>query len=140
LWHGATWSYAVWGTWHGLVLAVERALGLNKPRPGLTSWLRAPIVFGLVTAGWLLFKLPHFHDVIAYVAALRDHRAHPHNRQLMLHVALFSLPAVLYHVAYVWRTSASRVLRSLEPTALGLMLFFILTDAGDPGAFIYFQF
>jgi alginate O-acetyltransferase complex protein AlgI len=140
LWHGATWSYAVWGTWHGLLLVVERALGLSRTRGGLTAPLRATIVFALVTAGWLLFKLPHFGDVISYVKALRDHGGYPHNRQLMLHVALFSLPVIGYHAAYLWRESASRLLRSLEPMALGLMLFFLLTDAGDPGAFIYFQF
>ncbi len=143
LWHGATWSYAVWGTWHGLLLAIERALGANRSPSGLASWWRSMLVFALVTAGWLLFKLPHFHDVLAYLAAVRDHRAYPHNRQLMLHIALLSVPVVAYHAAYVWRAPERRDARRrlrLEPLALGLMLFLLLTNAGDPGAFIYFQF
>ncbi|HEX9104638.1 MAG TPA: MBOAT family O-acyltransferase, partial [Polyangia bacterium] len=113
LWHGATWSYAIWGIWHGLLLAVERALGGNRVKPGLTAWWRATIVFAFVTAGWLLFKLPDVHDVLAYLAALRDHRGYPHNQLLMLHVALFSLPVVAWHVAYAFRAQAPH--RSFAP-------------------------
>ena len=29
LWHGATWSYAVSGTFHGLLLAAERLMGVE---------------------------------------------------------------------------------------------------------------
>ena len=29
LWHGANWTFVLWGTWHGVILGIERALGIK---------------------------------------------------------------------------------------------------------------
>jgi alginate O-acetyltransferase complex protein AlgI len=142
LWHGATWSYAIWGSWHGALLAIERALGANRASAGVARVVRIVIVFSLVTGGWLLFKLPHFGDVIAFGSALRHHVGLPHHRQLMLHVALYSAPVIVYHLHHLWtaRRGAAAPGRRSEVFALGMMMFLLLTNMGNPGAFIYFQF
>lgn len=53
LWHGANWTYVVWGAWHGTWLAVEKALGVDPLR---TGWHRTLGTFLLVVIGWVFFR------------------------------------------------------------------------------------
>jgi D-alanyl-lipoteichoic acid acyltransferase DltB (MBOAT superfamily) len=59
LWHGASWNFVIWGGYHGVLLALERALGRRsfeqRPHPLLYPF-RAALTFGLVCAGWVLFR------------------------------------------------------------------------------------
>lgn len=56
LWHGANWTFVIWGAWHGGVLAVERYW---KSRFGASTWprwLRVAKTMGLVMIGWVFFR------------------------------------------------------------------------------------
>ena len=58
LWHGANWTFVIWGTLHGAVLALERAIGSkgkDTPYPVLLAW---PITFFIVMIGWTFFRAP----------------------------------------------------------------------------------
>lgn len=54
-WHGAAWTFFIWGAWHGGVLALERLLGgkSGTPYPKLLAW---PITMLAVIIGWVLFR------------------------------------------------------------------------------------
>lgn len=52
LWHGAAWTYVLWGAWHGGWLALERATGLARSRSAL-ALVRTLLV---VLIGWVLFR------------------------------------------------------------------------------------
>src|SRR5205085_9913380 len=99
LWHGAAWSYAIWGAAHGVFLALERALGAGKSdiTPGgrwrLEDGIRHLTTFSIVSALWLLFKLPNFRDVIEYAKCLYRN---PWGFQLqgLYVISLFSLPII----------------------------------------------
>ena len=69
LWHGASWKYAVWGSFHGLALAVERLFRnkINLPRHWVLDSLRVLVVFSFVTFAWLLFRLPTLKQVYDYL-------------------------------------------------------------------------
>ena len=57
IWHGANWTFAVWGLYHGLLLAVERFGARFVPAPGpLTRPIRVVGTFILVSLGWILFR------------------------------------------------------------------------------------
>jgi len=66
LWHGANWTFVVWGLYHGLLLCVFRALGIKDPAPrgGLGQrayWLiRVLLMFHLTCIGWLVFRADSF--------------------------------------------------------------------------------
>ena len=51
LWHGAAWTFVLWGILHGLGLLVERRLGLKLPR-----LLACLATFHFVCFGWILFR------------------------------------------------------------------------------------
>ena len=56
LWHGANWTFVLWGAWHGGWLAIERMLGAKS---GETVWPKViawPITMVLVMLGWVLFR------------------------------------------------------------------------------------
>jgi alginate O-acetyltransferase complex protein AlgI len=142
LWHGAAWSYAVWGTFHGFALAAERLLDEKVSLPD-NRWVkvsRGVLVFTLITLGWLLFKLPEFSHVISYLKTMVFHWGFG-SPTPMLFIFVYSLPVVVYHALYLLRESGgARKIRDLEYLAYGCMVFLIITNSGAPGAFIYFQF
>jgi alginate O-acetyltransferase complex protein AlgI len=59
LWHGANWTFVVWGLYHGMLLAANHVLGkgplgrIPKPLAQLTTFL-------LVVIGWVLFRATDF--------------------------------------------------------------------------------
>src|SRR3954449_964134 len=53
LWHGAAWTFVLWGAFHGCGLVAEHALGGRLRAPG---WLRWLVTFHLVVFGWILFR------------------------------------------------------------------------------------
>jgi D-alanyl-lipoteichoic acid acyltransferase DltB (MBOAT superfamily) len=54
LWHGAAWTFVLWGAFHGVGLVTEHALGGRLSR--LPGWLRWLVTFHLVVFGWILFR------------------------------------------------------------------------------------
>jgi len=56
LWHGAGWTFIVWGAWHGLWLVIERALGRRPLYVAFPSPIQVLLTFLLVTIGWVVFR------------------------------------------------------------------------------------
>ena len=56
LWHGANWTFVVWGGYHGLLLAVERATGKKSLLWWAPAFLQRGFAFLLVLFGWVLFR------------------------------------------------------------------------------------
>lgn len=57
LWHGANWTFVVWGAYHGTLLVIERVTGqrpVGDRAPN--SWLRRGLVFLAVILGWVVFR------------------------------------------------------------------------------------
>lgn len=52
LWHGAAWTFVVWGMFHGVVLVVERATDSRFSE----SPVRWAVTFLLVVLGWVIFR------------------------------------------------------------------------------------
>jgi alginate O-acetyltransferase complex protein AlgI len=140
LWHGAAWSFAVWGLWHGLGLVIERTW-IDSRFMTTTNWfvraVRIFVVFNFVTLGWLFFKLQDFSQALEYLQALMHSDTSGMNRGLMLYIALYGSGVLVYHIASVYRDSISR---RIKDVAYGGMLFLILTSSGSSKPFIYFQF
>ncbi|GAA4470599.1 MBOAT family protein [Nibrella saemangeumensis] len=148
LWHGAAWSYAVWGLAHGLALAGERLVRdyIRLPR---ASWLQAVkvvLVFGYVTFAWLLFRLPDFDHVLAYGRSLFMNSRKPHEVLSVGFIAVYSIPVLAYHWFYLLRKQGanqqalSAQWPHLDVAINSFMLFMIITNSGSSSTFIYFQF
>lgn len=70
LWHGASWNFALWGCWHGLLLALERLAGKRAARSGFLAapaWLFTQLA---VLAGWVLFRSIDLQGAFSFFRAL----------------------------------------------------------------------
>lgn len=54
LWHGANWTFVIWGAWHGGLLVIERAFGWG--RRASEYWFSLPLTLLLVLIGWVVFR------------------------------------------------------------------------------------
>jgi alginate O-acetyltransferase complex protein AlgI len=145
IWHGAAWSYAIWGMYHGLLLCLERLFGKQTKTHTSRSYkvMKIALVFSAVTLGWLLFKLPEFSEVILYMKALFSNQFMPKEFHLIIYVFIYTIPVLLYHLLYLSKIKGLRILTSntnYEPIGYAVMLFLIITNYGSSNTFIYFQF
>lgn len=137
LWHGAAWSYAVWGLAHGVALVVERILGDLFPKVRLWRPLRIATVFLYVSFCWILFKLTEIEGVWMYLKTWWNNPVSHTNWRQFKAILLFSLPVPIYHLSSVYYPPW---LKRREYLVYGLLIFLILTNSGPPATFIYFQF
>jgi alginate O-acetyltransferase complex protein AlgI len=56
LWHGANWTFVIWGGYHGTLLAIERAAGKRGLMWWAPVWIQRLATFVLVCVGWVLFR------------------------------------------------------------------------------------
>jgi D-alanyl-lipoteichoic acid acyltransferase DltB (MBOAT superfamily) len=153
LWHGAGWTFIVWGGIHGLGLAWERwrrdrraDLGLPEP-PDTTArrWLRRLAVFNFVCFAWIFFRATSFGNAGDVIEQLFTNWGAP-SPEVTLGVVLAILVGlgaqyVPLRVLGTVMTRFSRLHPALQALALGLAL--LVTDALGPegvAPFIYFQF
>ena len=57
IWHGANWTFILWGAYHGLFLVLDRLFWSNIARK-LPSIVNVALTFVIVLFGWLLFRSP----------------------------------------------------------------------------------
>jgi len=143
LWHGAAWSYAVWGGFHGILLVLERMLLITKFENIFYKISKLFFVFTCVTFGWLLFKLTNFNHAVLYLKNILSNYYLLLNWQIFINVLIYCFPIFLYHLIYLiktYRNNTYQLIIKFEFAILGLMLFFLFTNSGLSGSFIYFQF
>jgi D-alanyl-lipoteichoic acid acyltransferase DltB (MBOAT superfamily) len=70
LWHGAAWTFVIWGGVHGLVLAVLRGIGARGLGRGVPRWLGIVLTFHFLCLTWVLFRAPDIGTAWVYLAGL----------------------------------------------------------------------
>ncbi len=77
LWHGANWTFVIWGAMHGAYLSIERALGIDRKKPADMGagerFIRRVVTFHLVVFTFLVFRCDNivvFGDYLARLTAL----------------------------------------------------------------------
>ena len=69
LWHGANWTFVLWGAYNGLFLVFDRIFWLKFSAP-LPRWLSVAITLFLVMLGWVIFRSTHIEQAHYYLKAL----------------------------------------------------------------------
>ena len=140
LWHGAAWSFGVWGLWHGLGLAFERPWlesELMRSKSPIAKLLRIFFVFNFVSFGWLFFRLQEFDQASRYAQRILQSDIKGVGLTAISLILVYGVVVALYHLAYVYR---SRISTAMRDWAYGAMIFLIVTNQGPVSPFIYFQF
>ena len=152
LWHGASFTYIAWGTFHGLILCVYRALGIRDDvrtdQPGWRwKWmLRVVVMFHLVCFGWLFFRADNFGAAFAMLQALFTHgSAAPGVLAPIIAemVILAGIPLAM-EVALDGERNLARLARApvtIQCAAYSYgVAMLVFLHSGRANAFIYFQF
>ena len=103
LWHGLTWTFAIWGLLHGTALAATRAYLARRGRPKAPPlpWRQALAVFGayqFVCLTWIFFRasgVPNALDILGRIASLSvafDNLSSPFAAAMLLGVAALLAP------------------------------------------------
>ncbi len=73
IWHGANWTFVVWGILHGLFQIIEKILGQQKCEYGLIGKaIKICITFLLVNFAWIFFRMPTLTDAYGFVLRIFD--------------------------------------------------------------------
>lgn len=71
IWHGANWTFIVWGVLHGIFQVVEKVLGLNRlSSHGWTKALRTIATFAIITFLWIFFRMPSLTDACGMISRM----------------------------------------------------------------------
>jgi len=70
LWHGANWTFIMWGAWHGGLLIAERWAGKKPVYQWLPKPARIAATFVLVLGSWVWFRAATLPDALAYFRAM----------------------------------------------------------------------
>jgi alginate O-acetyltransferase complex protein AlgI len=151
LWHGAAWTFVVWGVYHGVLLVVHRLaspwLAAIQPRDPIdrACWagLRMFVTFHLVCAGWLIFRATTLEQAIGMLTSIAFRPAIPAAAYLAP-VAFLIIP--LWIVQFVQFSARDLNVIARTPwyvrSVFYTACFYAIVLAGQFGGqqFIYFQF
>jgi alginate O-acetyltransferase complex protein AlgI len=146
LWHGANWTFIVWGGIHGLGLSVERLwIGKETERPNaLTLWFRRAVTFAVVCFAWLFFRAKSLTEAGHMLAAMGTWVWRPDYTTAVILLLIISLTMLMidlrmdkYDEEYLFEKTPQR---SRIVTAAALLVGVVMFSALRSNAFLYFQF
>ncbi|MDB5103341.1 MAG: putative rane protein involved in D-alanine export [Fibrobacteres bacterium] len=161
LWHGANWTYVIWGALHGIYMAAgalgsglrekaAKAIGLDR-LPGIRHGLNVLATFHLVLFAWIFFRARSLADAFLIIRTIASGAGFHAERILAAH-PLPALAACLGAIAILeaaqWihasRGAANLLTRFPAPVRWGLYLIVLLCvlnlRPAQVSPFIYFQF
>ena len=159
LWHGANWTYVIWGGLHGLVQIVETTVRPKKTQVsrGWKQVLSVLLVFIFTTAAWVFFRAENLSDAIYVFLHAFDHITSPvqYVMQGLTGMALTILSCfeillmltvlLLFDFFSLKRDTIVRI-SEMKPVlrwtiyVVFLLLMLYLLPTNPSGQFIYFQF
>ena len=151
LWHGASWTFVIWGGLHGFYLLLERwAQALFGSWWFWRTWcgqiLLSLVTFGMVCLAWVFFRAHTFDKAFEIVQAglflLPQREVYVSESEAVL--VIFVTGALMTFHWQLRNTSLEQAAEHIPAIArgiiLGLMLVLIAVSPGEDRAFIYFQF
>jgi alginate O-acetyltransferase complex protein AlgI len=151
LWHGASWSFVLWGAYHGFFIVLERMF-LGRFFEKIGKLPSIAITFFLVSIGWVFFRIEKISHALLYVKQLFSFETNkPYlfslESKTMLFVALFfSFFAItkrtlrLQQAVYVQDYTHVRHVVMLVCTMVLFVLSVAAITSSGFNPFIYFRF
>ena len=145
IWHGAGWTFVLWGAYHGVLLIVQR-LWNNRGR-ALPTVLARPVTFLAVVVGWVLFKATSIQQAGSILAGMTGMQGVGAAAPVAYQFAVLAVLLVFVNVMPTTkRWVETRELNTRRAILLGALLFLCLLLmrtsllSNTPSPFIYFQF
>jgi D-alanyl-lipoteichoic acid acyltransferase DltB (MBOAT superfamily) len=160
LWHGANWTFVVWGLYHGTLIVLYKLLHINTKDkdilaagrwlPSIKDMCRVIITFLLAVVGWVIFRaetIAQAWDFVSRMFLTAFDDFHPRLGSISTIIAILLLIVVEYlqrDKVHVLQFSDNRLFRSAAVRwTIYLVLFaavFYYAFNNVSQEFIYFQF
>jgi alginate O-acetyltransferase complex protein AlgI len=143
LWHGANWTFIVWGAWHGGILALERFWKSRHPQKLLPDWLAVAWTMLLVIIGWVFFRAADIASAGRMFAGMLGLNGVGFSAPVVWQVTPDRIGMLLFGIALVYampwlkRTGGGPLRYALIPLFLWALVT-LSSQAFTP--FLYFQF
>ena len=148
-WHGASWTFIIWGALHALYLSAERVLRLDsffKKFP-LGKWLALLLVMFQVLIAWVFFRADTFEQAFAIIKnMIIVNTSLDFGHVIFFNLALvYIIAGIIIELFYFLNLSRIRIFRRETKSKLQVLQIIILIIAiiflrGPGEQFIYFQF
>jgi D-alanyl-lipoteichoic acid acyltransferase DltB (MBOAT superfamily) len=152
LWHGAGWTFIVWGLFHGAILVVYHAIEATKGKDYFTNSsslgkhvLFVVVLFHLTCISWLLFRAESMQQVSDMLYLLStDYRITDYAIYALANILFFAAPLMVFEYVterkndLLYLVKASSVTQYVSYLYMVLMLLFFVPLQKQ--VFIYFQF
>ncbi len=141
LWHGANWTFVMWGGLHGLLVTVFPG-NKEKPKSVAVSALKAIITFIAVTVLWIFFRASNIKHALAYIAnifRLQDGEA---TLGLNITELLFAVLLIVAMMIKEFRVQGYKIEsdRKFYLYTAGMVALCYVFGVFSENQFIYFQF
>jgi len=142
LWHGAGWTFVIWGGLHGLGLVVNHLwgkYGFSLAQP--ICWLLTLI---FVVFGWVMFRADNMGTAVSIMKSMFGVNGLSFNQPNVMspiRILFFAIPAFIGPTSQHFITHWLRP-RPIYAVVIAFVLFYLALRAGDGNysEFIYFQF
>jgi alginate O-acetyltransferase complex protein AlgI len=139
VWHGASWTFLIWGLLHGLGVILTRGLERSEfYRQSVPKLVKQIGVFLFVSFAWIFFRAASLDDALIIVE--RIFTAPWHDPQVPALMLL--LVGLVWSYAYLYESKCRACLKFgplRVATAVFMILYLSIFSSGG-GTFIYFQF
>ena len=148
LWHGAAWTFVIWGALHGIYLVIERLLRnkIHIKINAINGIFLALLTYTLVNFTWVFFRAREFSTAKNMITSMLFMNGDGEKLLQSFDILkVFVLITLLFICHWVMRnTSMEEVSKKTSPWLLGIawavMFFLIAIAQGSGEQFIYFQF
>lgn len=149
IWHGANWTFVIWGFLHGSYNAVQKFLGIDKLKFNNSILLRSLMIlinFSLVCLAWVFFRANSTADAFLILRKIFTNFGAPFTDLPTLAFGLFGLSILfIKEISDEFFPNSNFFFESRNPivaaSASALLIVIILSiGVFDGGQFIYFQF
>jgi alginate O-acetyltransferase complex protein AlgI len=148
IWHGAAWTFMVWGGLHGTYLILERLQRRYLPFK-INRWngiVLAFITFSCVNITWVFFRARSFDIAWNMIKSMFYMQTNGENiLDTFSIIKVCTVVGILFLCHWLMRNSSMKELsQKISPWVLGvfwaIMIFLIVIAKGSGEQFIYFQF
>ena len=148
LWHGANWTFVIWGAIHGLGLSVERLFrphGDRAPAPGpLAIWTKRAVTFAIVCFAWVFFRAASVSDALRMISDISINGARPELGTAAVVIGIVAMICLSIDLRleaageeYLFQSLG---LQRRCAAGVALIAATLVLAGSEPNAFIYFQF
>jgi len=144
IWHGAKWTFILWGLFHALFVLFEKIVGWDKQSTNVfLKAIKWGVTFTLVTALWVFFRSPDMDTALLYFKSIANNWS---LKGEALNIELFVLLGVFVVSDIITRKKNFAIVLEKVPSVFRgavyfVLIFLLLSRSGtDMNPFIYFQF